>query len=298
MSDLISVIIPNYNQGVFLKRAIESVLSQTYQHFEIIVVDNHSSDQTDEIIKKFEEHLIQLYKIHNNGIIATSRNYGIARAKGKYIALLDSDDWWTKDKLQISIDELEAGYDIVYHDLWMVTKQNQRFHKRKVGARQVETPVYKDLLLRGNALPNSSVVFRHSLGDTVGYISEDTELKGVEDYDFWLKISNVTERFKFIPQVLGFYWYGGENFSKNLNMLIIGINKLLKLHEDNFRMKYNGEAPSYILFRRARTAYLLKDEILSARYLSELCRQNMSFTVRLKVYWMLWRIKFTRITSK
>jgi len=100
---LVSVVIPTYNHALFLERALRSVIDQTYSNWEAIVIDNHSNDNTDEVVASFIDKRIKLLKIHNHGSIAKSRNLGINTAKGKWIAFLDSDDLWYKEKLALSI---------------------------------------------------------------------------------------------------------------------------------------------------------------------------------------------------
>ena len=91
---LVSVIVPTYNRGWCVERAIKSILSQTYKNFELIVVDNASTDDTVAKIDSFKDTRIRIVEINNDGIVAKSRNRGIRCSKGKYIAFLDSDDVW------------------------------------------------------------------------------------------------------------------------------------------------------------------------------------------------------------
>ena len=97
---LVSVVIPTYNHARYLRRALQSVIDQTYTNWEVIVIDNYSKDSTDGVMASFTDPRIVYLKIHNNGVIAASRNVGIRKAKGDWIAFLDSDDFWTADKLQ------------------------------------------------------------------------------------------------------------------------------------------------------------------------------------------------------
>jgi len=117
LKDLISVVIPTYNRADDLKKAIESVINQTYADWELLVIDNHSTDHTREIIDNINDKRIRLFEIDNQGVIAASRNLGINNSKGKYVAFLDSDDIWTEDKLEKSMFWLNQGYDVVYHDM-------------------------------------------------------------------------------------------------------------------------------------------------------------------------------------
>ena len=101
-----SVIIPTYNQGSLLKKAISSVLSQTFQDYEIIVVDDLSKDQTQKIVQEFNNDKIIYKKMNNNKNIGKSRNEGIRLSKGQWIAFLDSDDLWYPKRLKIDVGSL------------------------------------------------------------------------------------------------------------------------------------------------------------------------------------------------
>ena len=100
---LVSVVIPTYNHANFLTRSLGSVVNQTYLNLEIIIVDNHSTDDTDLVIKSFLDHRIKTFKIHNNGVIAASRNCGISHSNGDWIAFLDSDDYWLPSKIEFAL---------------------------------------------------------------------------------------------------------------------------------------------------------------------------------------------------
>lgn len=99
---LISVVMPNYNGYRFVEQAIDSVLSQTYKNFELLVVDDHSKDDSLSLIqqKAQSDNRIRVIALEHNAGVANARNVGIKEAKGEYIALLDNDDLWTEDKLE------------------------------------------------------------------------------------------------------------------------------------------------------------------------------------------------------
>ena len=204
-SPLVSIVIPTYNNGVYLKKAISSVLNQTYKNFEIIIIDNHSSDNTDEIISKFEGDCIQYLKIHNNGVIAKSRNAGILLAKGEWVAFLDSDDWWTKDKLKTCMYYANNQVSLIYHDLKIKSIKPQLFGRKVIKTRQLKEPVLIDLLVNGNAISNSSVIVRKKIIKKIGLINECSKLVAAEDYNTWLRISNFTDQFLYLPKILGYY---------------------------------------------------------------------------------------------
>lgn len=131
-SSLVSVIIPTYNRAELVGRAIQSVLDQTYQDFEIIVVDDASIDNTENIVKGIIDERIRYIRHERNKGAAITRNTGIKAAQGKYIAFQDSDDEWLPDKLEKQVSVFEkAGskIDFVYCDMLMVEPDGRkRYH--------------------------------------------------------------------------------------------------------------------------------------------------------------------------
>lgn len=225
----ISIVMPSFNCAHFLPRAINSVLNQSYPNWELIIVDNHSSDNTLEVVQTFQDSRIKLLQIHNEGIIARSRNLGINKAVGRWVAFLDADDWWTVDKLQASVDALKLGYDVVYHDLVRMGPGKRLINGRFVRTRQLLSPCYQDLLIQGNVLANSSVVVSRALLLDIGVLSENPLLVAVEDYDCWLRLARKTEKFICLQRPHGFYWIGQNNV--NLNTKALGyLNELQRLY--------------------------------------------------------------------
>ena len=195
MEDLISIIIPTYNHGIYLDRCLNSIQQQTIDNYEVIIIDNNSTDNTKDVIKKYINLPIKYYLISNKGIYAKSRNMGIKNSSGNIIAFLDSDDWWSPKKLEKSLKVINSGADIVYHDLYVVRNEKQKYFWKRAKTFQVHEPVYDCLINLGNALTNSSVVVKKKLLEKIGGLSEDYEMISWEDYDCWLKISQHTERF-------------------------------------------------------------------------------------------------------
>lgn len=200
-----SVIMPSYNQGSYIGRAITSVLNQSFSNFEIIIVDNHSTDNTLKVISKFNDKRLKLIKINNDGVIAKSRNAGVQLARGNWIAFLDTDDWWTEEKLMKCSKVIEGHVDLIFHDLKIFPHKFWSLKKKIIEGRKLNTPVLFDLLKYGNVIPNSSVVVRKSFLNAIGGISEDENLIAAEDYHTWLQIAQLTNQFFYLPEKLGFY---------------------------------------------------------------------------------------------
>lgn len=286
MKPLISIVIPTYNRARDLERALRSVLAQTYPHWEALIVDNHSSDTTDELLKDFNDSRIKLFKVQNVGVIAASRNLGIKHARGEYIAFLDSDDWWTPQKLETSLHYLGQGADVIYHDLFTVTKTNQRLFWKKASTRDLASPVFEDLIINGNALNNSSVVASRKLLNEINGFSEECALVAAEDYDGWLRAARVTEKFTRIPQTLGYYWSGGENISSPGRTLKT-LEAFEKLYANEIIDLSVRRSIYWLRYAKGRAYYRLGFYELAKKNLAPICWQRAPFFLKMKSGCML-----------
>ena len=200
----ISVVIPTFNRISLVARAIDSVLKQSLNPYEIIVVDDGSDDGTSEMIQnKYKS--IKLIQQQNNGVSA-ARNNGIKHAKGDWIALLDSDDEWTEKKLENQVDRLikTPEYDFCHtNEIWIRNgvRVNQRKKHEKYGG------YIFDKCLDICRISPSSVLFRKNILDHVGWF--DDQLPVCEDYDLWLRIT-AEYRILFIDDPL-IIKYGGHD---------------------------------------------------------------------------------------
>ncbi len=289
----VSVVIPSYNRATLLATALRSLVGQTFIDWEAFVVDNHSTDSTDDVVASFADPRIQLLKIRNHGVIAASRNMGIRAARGRYVAFLDADDWWTSTKLAAATDALEQGCDVCHHDMWVVTSEQQRVFRQRVGAHALLRPVYDDLLLRGNAVLNSSVVVRAELLRRIGGLSEDPTLITAEDFDGWLRLAQITERFCFLPEVHGYYWQGGGNAS-NPKRAVVSLPRLHELHLSGFMERRGGRLPLWFQYGLARAAYMTGDRATARWHLRQLVLRPAPPTILLKSAFMLVRSGFGR----
>ena len=126
-----SIILPTYNRAGKITKAIESILSQSYKNWELIIIDNYSKDNTEQIVNNYKCEKILYFKLNNNGVIAKSRNFGIKKAKGENLCFLDSDDWWKPNKLEVTYQYLKQGYDFIYHDMFI--SRNKQILRKKTG---------------------------------------------------------------------------------------------------------------------------------------------------------------------
>ena len=154
-----SIIITTYNEKKYIKECIESCLLQRYQNFEIIVVDNYSDDGTDEILKSYKDKII-LEKINNKGIISTSRNLALKKARGDWVVLLDADDFFTKNKLsELVLNIKKSNFDVFCNSEIILDGTNRKriwFNGNK------SKNLYLDLIKYGNCLSTSASAIKKS----------------------------------------------------------------------------------------------------------------------------------------
>ncbi len=206
-----SVIMPTYNHGHYIKKAIDSVISQSFQDWELIVVNNFSSDNTEEIVKAFNDPRITLRNFANNGVVSASRNEGIRLARGQYVACLDSDDCWYPEKLSLTRDVIQKeNADVVSHHL--IRNINGKLGTLLKNGPERATD-FSSLLFNGNCLTNSSVVIRRDCANQVGGFSTEQKVITAEDYEMWLKLSYSKFKFKIIDMALGEYYIHSTNLS-------------------------------------------------------------------------------------
>jgi glycosyltransferase involved in cell wall biosynthesis len=197
---LVTVVIPTYNHAEYLKRALDSVVAQTYKNWEAIVVNNFSTDNTIAIVESFNDERISLINFRNNGIIAASRNRGIEAARGEYVAFLDSDDNWYSEKLEVCLDEAESGAPFVCHgEMWINTDKSGR----EVMYGPAKRAEYKSLLFRGNCISTSATFIATHLLRSVSGFDESDQIVTAEDYDLWLRLAKTKPKTVFVPKILG-----------------------------------------------------------------------------------------------
>lgn len=183
---MISIIIPTFNRGPFLARAIQSVQEQTFQDWELIVVDDGSEDESQAILEEFQDHRIRYFYQERRGVSA-ARNAGIGLSRYPWICFLDSDDHWQPAKLYRQLEELESHphYEIIYTDeIWM--RRGKRVNPRKIH-RKYGGWIYHRCLPLCIISPSSVLLHRRIL-EREGLFDEDFPV--CEDYELWLRISS------------------------------------------------------------------------------------------------------------
>jgi len=259
----VSVIIPTYNRAEFLRLAITSVLNQTFQDFEIIVVDDASEDHTHEVVSDFSDKRIKYIRHEANTRVSAARNTGVLSASGDYIAFLDDDDEWLPGKLQIQVTLLEdstSTFGGVYTGCVRIDRPTGQISQLVVPKRRGN--IYNDLL-KSNFIVTSTVLLRRKCFDRVGLFDESIEFW--EDYDIWIRVSKEFH-FECVPESLVKYWFHGNQLSTNIGVLIRALEAQIRmyggsfsLHKKYFSNRYLSLAIFYCYagnMGKAREAYL------------------------------------------
>ena len=293
---LISVVIPTYNRADLIPKAIQSVLDQTYQNWELIIVDNYSDDGTKEVIDSFKDPRISMLLLPRTGSVAASRNFGVQHSKGEWIAFLDSDDWWFSEKLKTVSEVIQNGSDLIYHDLQIVSGPDDPKSSRKTKSRKLKDPIFLDLLLNGNDIALSSVTVRKSIFMKVKGMNESPTFFAVEDYDTWLRIAQITNLFVHIPKALGAYQLHDGNIGKINNFQYL--SNALQGYLDKLDKKQLQRYQSLYIYQIARNNYNSKNfEKVSQDLIFVVKFGRISFAIRALIM-LLSNMIFRRIFPK
>jgi len=185
----VSVVIPAYNTAETLEQTLASVSLQTFADFEVLVVDDGSTDDTARVAESFPDSRVQVIRVRHGGA-GSARNHGLGRARGDYIALLDADDVWHPDKLRRQVALLDARPAI---GMCYTGEKRVDSHMRLIArtAAREYADYCEALLLWGVVIhPPSAVMVRTALARAVGGFDDSLTL--VEDWDFWLRLSTIT----------------------------------------------------------------------------------------------------------
>ena len=265
----VTVLMATWNRAHIISKAIESVRAQTFQDWELIIVDDGSTDDTQKIVAEWQkkEPRIVAFRNNPNKGISISYNVGLRAARGKYVAMIDDDDpWIPKDKLEKQVEFLDTHPDYVGCGAGVVVvnpegKELYRYLKPETDA------AIRKYMLFSNPMANSTTLFRLSAAKKVGLYDESSRYSG--DRDFWLKMGLVG-RLCNAPEYFSYYTMS------NVNTSVARIRPHLKASL-NFMKRYKGKYPSYYM------ALLLNE----AQYLYSF----LPVAVRAKLHTLLARLK-------
>jgi glycosyltransferase involved in cell wall biosynthesis len=258
----VSVIIPTYNCSRYLGRAIDSVCAQTYKDYEILIVDDGSTDDTKDVAMQYGRKLTYLYQ-QNRGVSA-ARNHAISKASGELLAYLDADDVWYSEKLERQVAFLDAHQEcgMVHSEISVINEQDEILHVRfnRETKRSVPQGYCVQALLRCSHIQTLTVVERRNCFDRVGAFDE--RLPIAQDYLHWIMIAAEGQGVGYLADPLGKYrWRTGSLMGSPTRLLedYVQICDIL-LQEKQFAFRHGEEAAAILhdkLFRVQRDlAYL------------------------------------------
>ena len=214
---LISIIIASYNHEVFVKQAVESVLNQSHQDIQVIVVDDGSTDKTPNVVKQIKDKRLKIIELKENRRFHP-RNIGLKSAKGQYIAFQNSDDVWDKSKLEKQLEYLEQHPKVgaVFTQVKLIDKngnvlQNTWANNLFDTANKSRIEWLRRFLTKGNSLCISSALVRKDVLDRVGTFNES--LVQLSDFDMWVRIAAVSEIYILADELTMMRIVKGKNFS-------------------------------------------------------------------------------------
>lgn len=231
----VAVVIPTYNGLPFLKEAVRSVLNQTYRNLILYVVNDGSTDQTDQYVHNLVDPRVR-YLSKENGGLASARNYGIRHSKEPFIAFLDADDLWHPKKLekQMALMVKNPALGMVYGFQNTIESGGHVIGSREYGNRGW---VF-DILLGGNFITGSGsmVLVRSEVFNRVGFFREDFKIG--EDWEMWLRIAKEFE-VDFVPEYLAAIRVRGESMQRNFLRMAEGLKYMLPAVLSEFNLSPN-----------------------------------------------------------
>ena len=230
----VSVIIPTYNRAHLIVRAIQSVLNQTYQDFELIIVDDGSTDNTEEVIRKFQEQdkRVKYIRHEKNRGGSAARNTGIKNAKGEYIAFQDSDDEWLPEKLKKQMEvfkDAPSELGVVSTGYIFIDELNgdtgKQFIPKKKGW------IYEELLAGNCVGTTSTILIKRKCFEKAGLFDEN--LPSCQDWEMWIRIAK-GHQFDFIENPLVRYYIHKNRITTDLENKIKGIKIVINKYFEEF----------------------------------------------------------------
>ena len=258
-----SIVIPTFNHASFLNETLNSIKKQSYQNFEVIVIDNFSKDTTEEIVKNCDLN-IHYEKFDNNGIIGKSRNLGLKISKGEWVCFLDADDNWTERKLELTYKMItKKNFDVICNSEW-IKILHEPIEKLWCYGPFKKKNFYEEMLFYGNKLATSATTIKKSfLKAHKLSFSEKKEYVSCEDYDLFLNIAKLGAFFCFLDEPLGVRLIHSSSTSSKKEFHQKSFFNVLNSHilEMKFNKKKTARVLSYAKLKEQSISFYKKKNI-------------------------------------
>ncbi len=280
MQHLVSIIMPAYNADKYIAQSIQSVLEQTYQNWELIIVDDGSTDRTAQIVQDFlslDDRIKYVFQL-NKGL-GSARNKGINNSTGELIAFLDSDDLWIKEKLELQVRRMEeTKADLVFSDGFIFPEHDgtdETVSFQTIIGKFAGADMFSLSFVR-NRIPVLSVLTRRETLNQVGLFDEDRRCHGAEDYDLWLRMAKHGAVFYGMKEKLVRYRIHTEAMSRNEVEMLKAWNTVLSRHKRDGSLSKKVKQDRYRELNQQLAAIFIDKgrSIDAVRYLKELPTQN------------------------
>ncbi len=256
----VSVLIPTYNRAYSLERAIRSVFNQTYQNFEIIIVDDGSTDNTEELVRSYNDERIKYLKNKINKGASAARNIGISNASGDLLSFLDSDDEWLPSKLdsEIKIFNKNSNCIAVSTGYIFIDERTQNAIKKTVFEERIVT---QDVALRGDCLTTNDFTAKKEAIISIGGFDEN--LPARQDWDIWIRMSSIGLCIQVPLYTVKKHLFHGDQISTSYEKKINGTLLLFEKHRDLF----SSEAEAcYRILKMIGLFYLFNNDNSNAKF--------------------------------
>jgi len=226
-----SVVIPTYNRADRLRTTLRSVLDQTFQDFEALVMDDGSTDHTRDVVESLADERFKYFWSKNSGGPAVPRNRGIDEARAEWVCFLDADDVWYPKKLEETrrVIYSEPSIDAICNDEYLVLSGSGR--KKRLTYGPFEPDFYRAMLVYGNRCSTSAMSVRKAFLHKHGLrFNTAADYVIVEDYDLWLRLARAGAKFRFLDLVLGEYFVESDNISLDTEKALRNLEVILRDH--------------------------------------------------------------------
>jgi len=275
---LVSVIIATYNRANVLGRAILSVLHQSYQNLEILIVDDHSTDHTQQIVEQFADERIRFLRHEANQGQSAAHNTGISQAQGVYVAFLDSDDEWLSPMLEKCIDRFyqDEYLGVVY--TWAGTRRVDG-NLKLVNEFSISGAIYKEALTQGYVSHSISMVVKRECFDKIGLW--DDSFKVCQDDDICLRLAK-EYRFELIPEILAVIHHDVriQTTMEEFKISAVGYMQLFTKHKSEIRRICGDEVMARHWIRCAKYFLLAEDKNMSHTFIKRAYQLNPCWQYR------------------